>query len=350
VRCARCLLALVLAAAGCAPELAAPDARLDTASISTTVGSDGGSGSSLQPALEAGTSGAGAGVDATPAPCPATALAPGSYGDRTLTVGGVKRSYDLHLPPGATGQRLPLVLYLHPLRSAKGYLQTFGRGNEKADSAGFIAVYPNGLGASWNAGACCGPSNGASGQPLVDDVGFMRALVAEVSTLACVDPRRVYATGFSNGGFLSHRLACEASDLFAAVAPVSAVMGMPTCTPARPMPVLMINGTADLIVPYNGGMSFPLITAGAFISVEETFTGWRQRDGCTGEPVETLSKGNARCLTAKSCAGGVEVTQCTIQDAGHCWFGEFMCVMGTNSSDLVATDVTWEFLSRFTLP
>jgi polyhydroxybutyrate depolymerase len=209
--------------------------------------------------------------------------------------------------------------------------------NPTADAAGFIVAYGNGLMSSWNAGACCGDSMTA----MVDDVGFLRALVEHLHTQLCIDPARVYSTGMSNGGFMSHRLACEASDLVAAVGPVSASNGMPACDPGRPVPVLMFNGTADPLVAYQGG---------TFTSAMDTFYDWADRDGCVGQPVVSKQVGLTTCQTFDDCDGGVTVTLCTHEGMGHCWPGQAFCPFGAANLDLVANDELWAFFSQYTLP
>jgi polyhydroxybutyrate depolymerase len=286
----------------------------------------------------------------TTSSCKSSALGPGTH-KRTLTHDGLKRKYDLHVPKGyVAGTPTPVVFYFHPLMTTKHYLKAVG-GLELADREGFIAVFPQGEGSSWNAGACCGPANGASGKKPVDDVGFVRAMIAEISQLLCVDGKRIYATGFSNGGFLSHRLACEASDVIAAIAPVSAVNGIDAskCTPGRAVPVMMINGTNDSLVPYKGGFSFGWITNGAFISVKQTFGDWAKRNECAGTPAAKKT-GTVECRTHTACKQGAQVRLCTAVGGGHCWFGEMICFLGTNTADIVATDATWAFLKQFSLP
>lgn len=294
--------------------------------------------------------------------CTAPMLSPGDHGF-ALESGGVARHYDVHVPPSYDGQkRMPVVFYFHPLLTDKDYLQGVGT-RELADAEGFIAVYPEGINTSWNAGTCCGPSNGAGGETAIDDVGFVRALVGAVNHDACIDRQRIYATGFSNGGFLSHRLACEADDLFAAVAPVSSVNGIAAeaCHPGRAVPVLAMNGTADKLVPYGGGVpdaSDPVlagivgkvVNGSGFAPVDQSFHEWAQRDGCTDAPAVSFTQGGATCLTHSACEDGVEVTQCTLTGAGHCWYGEPMCILGVNSMEMSATSATWAFLKRFSHP
>lgn len=284
--------------------------------------------------------------------CTMTALPPGDHLFE-LEHGGLTREYELHVPASYDGtSALPMVLYFHPLGTNRRYLTRVGT-TELSESANFLAVYPGGRRGSWNGGACCGPANGAGLGDEVDDVGFVRAMVDQLRAVVCIDDARIYATGFSNGGFLSHRLACEASDLIAAIAPVSSVNGLPggACEPPRAVPVLAINGTADNLVPYDGGFGFPGVTTEAFVSVAATFAGWATANGCLdAAPAVTFENGAARCESYTTCAGGVEVSQCTITGGGHCWFGEPVCALGANSSDLLATDATWAFLSRFRKP
>jgi polyhydroxybutyrate depolymerase len=252
---------------------------------------------------------------------------------------GLKRTALVHIPESVDLEaRAPLVLNFHGLTSNAEQQVFFSGMNPKADAEGFIVVYPNGVQSSWNAGACCG----AAIDQNIDDVGFVRALVAQLEKTLCIDERRIYATGMSNGGFMSHRLACEAADLFAAVAPVSAVNGMDTCTPSRPMPVMMFNGTLDPLVAYNGG--------GLFGSAEATFTDWSVRDACDDAPAPGKSNGAASCLQHELCDADVSVVFCTFEGMGHCWPGNEFCPFGAASTDLSANDEMWEFFSKYTLP
>src|SRR5262249_25657301 len=138
--------------------------------------------------------------------------------DMSMAFGGRARTFRVHVPPGYTGKRaVPLVLDLHAPGETLGLQQYLSGFAQKSDEAGFIVVWPQGVHASWNGNDCCG---GALAEN-IDDVGFLRALVSEVETIANIDHSRVYATGHSNGASMVHRLACEAADLFAAVAPVA---------------------------------------------------------------------------------------------------------------------------------
>jgi polyhydroxybutyrate depolymerase len=210
----------------------------------------------------------------------------------------------------------------------------------KSDAAGFIAVHANGTGAllGWNAGSCCGTAAAIG----IDDIGFVDAMLAELDTRLCVDPKRIYATGFSNGGFLSHRLGCERASVFAAIAPVAGVMGVTPCTPSRPMPVMQIHGTGDAVIPYAGNLTFePVVT---------TIAGWVSRNRCNAAPVEIFHQGDVRCTATRGCHGDAEVILCTITGGGHTWPGGGFLPVGHQTTDLAATDAMWDFFVAHPLP
>ncbi len=158
--------------------------------------------------------------------------------DLTLASGGLEREYTLYVPDSYDGSEpVPLVLSLHGFLSNRFQQQAWSQWDTLADEENFIAVFPQGTGelTRWNAGRIAfNEGNGA------DDVAFIRDLIGHISDEWCIDSARVYVTGLSNGGGMSNRLACEASDLFAAVGPVS---GAYTefeggCNPTRPVPVI----------------------------------------------------------------------------------------------------------------
>jgi polyhydroxybutyrate depolymerase len=256
---------------------------------------------------------------------------------------GRTRSYELHLPPAYDGvTALPVVLNFHGYTSSGTRQQESSRMDATADRKGFIVAYPNGLDASWNAGVCCGKS----AEEDVDDVAFTRAVIEDLAERGCIDRARVYATGMSNGGFLSHRLACEASDVIAAVAPVAGVLGIDAsaCAPTRPTPVMHFHGTGDVLVRFDGG---GLV---ASIGVEESTAGWLERNGCEGAAEVSYQNGDATCETVDECDAGVRVTLCTIEGAGHCWPGQPCPLGGDPTFDIDANEAMWEFFRRAALP
>lgn len=270
---------------------------------------------------------------------------------------GYTRQYKVHVPKSYDPNvPTPVVFCIHGLaQNAVMFCVAGAAMDKKSDEAGFILVMPNGYQNSWNAGTCCG---GASTEQL-DDVELFRVIYGEVTQHLNVDPGRVYATGLSNGGYMSYRLACEASDLFAAVAPTAGAIGEndigggtnPTsdftrCAPTHPVSVLDIHGTADGLVPYS-------LQAPSLAHMVAS-------DGCattTTPAAVPQSGGDTVCVTYAGCPSGTEVTGCTVAGGGHCWFGSPDCgtgggaigaaVVGANSNTLKNTDAVWAFLSRF---
>lgn len=265
----------------------------------------------------------------------------------SVTVDGATREFRVHVPASYDPRRAtPLVLNFHALGFSAAHQEELSLMTAKADAAGFVVVYPEGTGLprSWNAGACCAPARVVG----VDDVAVVRAVLDDVEAKLCIDARRVYATGMSNGAFLTQRLGCELAERIAAIAPVAGVMGMPVCTPARPVPVMHFHGTADLFVPYDGG------GLEGFTPVAESIAGWRERNGCGGggdAPVVTFAADDVTCETWGECAADAEVTLCTVVDGGHTWPGGTPLVAGGHMTETIsATDAMWEFFVRHPRP
>jgi polyhydroxybutyrate depolymerase len=259
-------------------------------------------------------------------------------GDSTvnLTFGGQSRSFLLHVPSSFTGKvPVPLVIDLHGFTSSDSQQKSLSGILQESDKIGFIAAWPQGLNASWNAYGCCGQSL----QNKVDDVGFIRAVVANIKASAPIDNARVYVTGLSNGGSLSHRLACEANDVFAAAGPVSFPLNRTACPsgdPARPIAVYEFRGKNDTTVPFNGG-GFT-----NFQSAAASFSAWQKINACTVAPsVQTFSNGDT-CSTAVGCAAGVQVGLCALSGS-H--------VLYNTETTINIADFMWQnHFSKFTLP
>jgi len=279
-----------------------------------------------------------AGGDASPAP-PSCTGKTGAAGDLTLslTSGGYARTSLLHVPAKYDPTRgAMLVLNFHGFSSNDVEQEALTGMNAVADQRGLLVAYPQGIGDGWNAGDCCTETQPAG----VDDVQFTRDLLALVESRYCIDPARIYATGFSNGGFLSHRLACAMSTTFAAIAPVSGVLGIPRddCNPARPVPVIEFHGTADPVVPYDGGPALKLLPPIVFRSVDETVEHRRAVDACLGAPAVAYAHGDATCVRWGDCDGGADVELCTLLGDGHQWpDGIAVPGLGTMSTDIDAT-------------
>jgi polyhydroxybutyrate depolymerase len=259
-----------------------------------------------------------------------------------IVSGGTTRTFEVHVPASYDPSKAtPVVLNFHGFTSNGAQQNLLSGMDAKSDKEGFIAVHPEGIGSSWNAGACCGQA-ASSG---IDDVGFVGDLLDALEETVCVDKHRIFATGMSNGGFLSHRLGCELSTRIAAVAPVAGVLGVPTCQPARPVPVMHFHGTLDPLVPYDGD---PVV---GFISVPDTFAGWATREACVGSPVQTYSNGDVACQTYETCNASSDITLCTVTGGGHTWPGGLpVPALGYTTTDINATDAMWTFFQAHPLP
>lgn len=248
---------------------------------------------------------------------------------------GMTRSYLLHV--GASidpAQPVPLWLDFHGLSSNPAQENFYSSTGALADAKGFIVAYPTGLDNAFNAGSCCVATTTKH-----DDVGFGRAIVADIASKACVNLRRIYSTGMSNGGYMSEYNACKADDLYAAVAPVSAmgfIQAADDCTPTRPVPMIAFNGTLDGLVSYSGSRT--------------SIDNWKERNGCTGEATRT-DYGESFC-ESWTCAEDTELTSCTITGMNHCWPGNTLAIPSICASggltDIIATSMIGDFFERFT--
>jgi polyhydroxybutyrate depolymerase len=265
------------------------------------------------------------------ASCQTNVLAPG---DRSVSiiVGGTTRTFNLHVPPSYTRTRpMPLVVDMHGFTSSATAQAGVSGFRAKSDQAGFLVAWPQGLSNSWNAYGCCGNSLNNN----VNDVGFMRALVQQVAAMGNVDVSRVYATGLSNGGSMTHRLACEAADVFAAGAPVSFTLNRTDaqCNPSRPISLIEFHGLNDTTVPYNGGQ---------FQGAQASLTEWSQVNNCVGQPDVLALGGNNRCETFTACDGGVHTALCSLEGT-H--------VLYNTQTALNIANYAWDVeLSHFKLP
>jgi polyhydroxybutyrate depolymerase len=264
-----------------------------------------------------------------PIPLPLQTIQPGDSA-RSLKVGDLDRSYLLHIPPGMDASLpVPVVFAFHGYSGDATNIQTYGF-NDTADKKGFVLVAPFGTGAtgglSWNAGACCGAASAGN----VDEAAFIRAILTDLGTLVKVDPKRVYATGFSNGAFLSYRLACEMSDTFSAVAPVSGNLIYSPCQPQQPVSVIHIHGLADTVVPFSGAGD----SMGS--SGELSVAAWVQLDGCNPTPQVETQMNIITHTTYTGCQSASGVELYTIDKLGHSWPSIYV---------LPASDLIWDFFA-----
>lgn len=307
-------LALAATLAACTSEDApfAPEPGEEAGATPGAGGATPGAGGGAQPEGGADASG-GAGGAGTGAGAPGCGL-PGASGDleRTLSVSGDERRYLLHVPASYDGSAArPLVVALHGFTETPETMREVTHLDELADERDLLVAYPAGLGGSWNGGTCCGSAMFTG----VDDVAFIAALIDDVSATFCVDPARVFVTGFSNGGFMAHRLGCELADRVAAIGVVAGQESLSACAPAKPVAVLQIHGDADPVVPFGGN---PLL---GFPPTSDTIAGWRQRDTCADASSPTWTLGDTYCEAFGPCAGDTAVELCTVAGGGHDWPG-----------------------------
>lgn len=273
-----------------------------------------------------------------------------------VTTDGRTRTYRVYVPSSLpVGAPVALLVALH---GGTGWGAQFERNSgfdEIAEANGFLVVYPDGVGIgadgtdtrTWNAGVCCGPAARTG----VDDVGFVRQLIDRLATEFTIDPRRTYAAGHSNGGFLAYRLACELSDRIVAVGLQAGGLTVPSCTPTRPVSLLHVHGTADTNVPIVGGVGTGLSKVD-FPPALDSVTTVATADGCAAGPVITTDPSNADLTisTWTPCAADAEVRFVAVAGATHAYMGSTRAQgapadVGVPYAGLDVSLLIWQFLA-----
>ncbi|QIS12111.1 extracellular catalytic domain type 1 short-chain-length polyhydroxyalkanoate depolymerase [Nocardia arthritidis] len=282
-------------------------------------------------------------------------------GDPTLdlNVGGTQRHYLIHRPAAPRLGRIPAVLVFHGGGGTARYMADRSGFDRLADDSGFLAVYPDGIDKSWNDGRGGDTRAGALG---VDDVGFVSSLIDRLVADENVDPARIFATGMSNGAMFTEDLGCRLSAKLAAIAPVAGTLpaaDAPDCAPTHPLPVLEIHGTADPVVPYQGGVV--RVTSGNLggsgsspvLSTDATQQLWRAKNGC-GQPdtanlPSRTDDGTSVTTYTAACAGGTSVVLYSVTGGGHSWPGgqQYLpaALIGPVSHQFDATETIWRFFA-----
>lgn len=276
----------------------------------------------------------------------------------TLNWGKYERTYWVHLPPNVEKAKdLAILFVLHGgSGTAKGMSGfTYGRFNELADQNNFIVVYPQGVGRHWNDGRKSNKTK--SWRENVDDVGFLVEIVNSLKKKYRIDSEKVFTSGISNGGFMSTRLLCDRSDVFKGGAVVTATISedyFPNCKPKNNVGVLVMNGTDDPMVPYDGGEAQVLWSKrGKVISTDDYLEFWRKHNGCDSKKtiVDLPDKENDGTSVSKQtfnkCKKGGDVVLYKINGGGHTWAGGLEILserlLGKTSRDINACDEIWEF-------
>lgn len=281
----------------------------------------------------------------TSAPTP-FATKPGEY-ENSVTIGGVKRDYILHVPSGYDGSKaVPLVFVLYGFGGNFKEIEKTTEMSAKADKENFIVVYPDGTGdpRGWNAGLFVWPTS-------VDDVAFLAALIDKIESNLRVDSKRVYVAGFSNGAFMAYRLGAELGNRLAAIAIVEGAISakqsdgsiLKIPDPVQPLPVIIFHGKEDRTVPYNGGLSVGQEHL-TFMPVADAVGLWVKTDGCQAPESRTSQNGNVVEQDYVNCKSGTEVDFYTIGNGQHDWPRAQM------PNQISATDASWEFFARHPKP
>jgi polyhydroxybutyrate depolymerase len=284
---------------------------------------------------------------------PMTARADQEY---TVQHNLLRRRYLVHLPAGYDRtKKYPVVIALHGGMARSELQRDMSKMNPVADRHGFIVVYPDGTGRTrlltFNAGSCCGFAANRG----VDDVGFIRRLIVqELPSKFSIDPDRVYATGFSNGAMLCYRLACELSDLIAAIGPVAGDLGVEGPLPKRPVPVIHIHGRHDNNVPLAGGVGSNAFQPVPHRSIPETIAWWVKANHCNPRPIEEVEKHYIlKRYEPAPGSEGAPVWFYLLPEGGHAWPGGADLSAHLKTGNLVAevdaSTLIWKFFEQHSL-
>lgn len=259
-----------------------------------------------------------------------------------LEFDGLERTYRQFVPSGVVeGTRLPLVVGLHGGLGSGDQFAAASNFETLAQSSGFVVVFPDGVDKTWNAGTCCGQAVKKN----TDDVGFLAALITELTKTLPVDADRVFVAGHSNGAMMAFRFGCERADLVKAIAPVAGSLEIPECNPSRGVSLLAIHGDADQNHPIEGGVGSRSVAGVSYRSMQDTLTMWTKAMGCDGNPGQSVD-GALTTTTWKGCVDGARAEFVVIAGADHPWPGRQAGLPGRSaepSQELDATKAVWDF-------
>ncbi|MGH9028210.1 MAG: alpha/beta hydrolase family esterase [Acidimicrobiales bacterium] len=271
-------------------------------------------------------------------------------------VSGRRRIVIVHVPTGYDGTaKVPLVLNMHGSGSTASQQEIFTGMDATADADGFIVAYPQGLikegsGFDWNVPNEPLVGGGKVPTSAPNDVAFLTSLVGLMEQRYCIDPGRVYATGFSGGARTASQLACDSSSVFAAAAPVSGIRRPTPCPTTRPVPVISFHGTADPVDPYDGhGEAYWTY------SVPQAAASWARQDRCFSTPETSQAIAGVTLDLYTGCAGGAVVELYTIAGEGHEWPDgpklprSLTKALGPQSTAVAADSVIWTFFAAHPL-
>jgi polyhydroxybutyrate depolymerase len=279
--------------------------------------------------------------------------------EKKMSIGNETRRLLVHVPPRADcSRKMPVLFVLHGGGGTADDAENVTPFKAVANREGFLVVYPDGVGKNWNDGRV----NQDTGEPPspANDVAFLKALASALSLSKSIDAKRIYATGHSNGAMMSLRLACEAPQVFAAVAANAGSLATPlapACTLASvpPVSVLLMHGTADSFSPYEGGLTTKG-KKGSLLGIEQTAALFVRRNACTSTSteaampnVDTTDRTTSSFVRSSPCKGSSQVVRVKVSGGGHTWpgnKGSRFPLLGTGalSMDFNASEYAWAFL------
>ena len=266
-----------------------------------------------------------------------------------LKSSGERRKYLLYMPTNYQPDKpIPLVISLHGFSEWPAHQMRTSCWNEVAERNGFLVVYPSGTGfpRRWRVFDQAGET-----EESLRDIRFISELMDKLARDYPIDQRRVYVNGLSNGGGMAFVLACALSERITAMGSVAGAYSFPAeqCKPSRPVPMIFFHGTADPIVPYQGGQSARRFT---FPSIPDWVKQAAEHNGCQPSPVEIPASGEVHGVKYTNCEQNAEVIFYTVNGGGHSWPGGKPLprfIVGRTSQDINASQVMWDFFSQYTL-
>jgi len=278
----------------------------------------------------------------------------------TMTHNGIERSYVIHFPPTYNGiDKLPLVIALHGGGEGDGQeMLDKNHFDEVGDAENYISLFPNGVFSDWADGRGVTDSDLAG----VDDVSFLSDLIEHLTQKYKIDTNRVYVCGASNGGMMTQRLACEIPQKFAAFG--SIISSMPnevfnSCNPQEPISMLLMNGTDDSFVPYEGGNLGPLTDGGSVIGTDATILFWQENNNCSDlnptitelPDIDDSDSSTVTLFDYGSCTSSSEIVLYRINEGGHILPGyeailNPIPLIGNINYDIDAAEEIWKFFKK----
>ncbi len=277
---------------------------------------------------------------------------------KTLQHQGKERQFMVHLPDSYEDEiSVPVVLVLHGGGGTMQDMQNFTQMDNYSDENGFIAVYPQGIASQLNGFSWADGRNTIADQEGIDDVGFIDRLLDYLLSEYKVDQERVYVCGFSNGGFMTQRLACDLNDRFAAMGSLGSIMDVDlvnTCNPGRAIPMLLLTGTEDPFVPIEGGEMIGSGNVKDIISMDELVAFWVGQNSCNPTvnmqelpDIVSVDQSTVTLFRYSSCDCAADVWYYRINGGGHTWPGVslplYEIIAGPTNRDIHASEELWKF-------